>query len=161
MSWTSGIARYQVRESADEIVAGIREQVEGQGLALVAKPMRRGVRLCLATPGSLPAFAAGVVELRFETTEEGLTRVRLRVRRRRRWWVPPVLGLLGLFALTWDMFVTMGLASREFIRGAHQAADHHRHNDPELLHGVARFLGPRDLGRVDATPFRRQLPEAD
>jgi hypothetical protein len=130
----------------------------------VLVPTRRGVRLRIETAPngdrwSLPAFEFGVVELRFSRVGD-LTEVSVRGRRRRRWWVPVVLGALGLLALAGDVIVTMGSLSQWLIGSAEQAQDHHRDHDPQLLHAVARFLGPRDVGRIDATPFRRELPEA-
>jgi hypothetical protein len=108
----------------------------------------------------VPAFEIGVIDLRFSRVGE-LIEVSVHGHRRRRWWVPAMLGTLGLLLLVFDVLLTMGSASAALIRSTEQAQAHHRDHDPQLLHGVARFLGPRDIGRLDAAPFRRELPKAN
>ena len=164
MSWRSGTTRYLVREPADQVVKAICEQLRTEGLVPVTKPTLRGVRLRIKTATStdtwpLPAFEVGVIELRFARVED-LTEVSVRGRLRRRWWVPLMLGTLGLLALGLDLLFTIGSASAGLIRSTERAQAYHRDHDPRLLHTVARFLGPRDIGRLDATPFRRELSEA-
>jgi hypothetical protein len=165
VTWTSGTTSYQVRESADQVVEGIREQLRDAGLVLVTTPTRRGVQLRIETvvsedAWSLPVVELGVVELRFARVGD-LTEVSVRARRRRRRLVQVMLGTLGLFTLVFDVLLSMGMASVRLIRGVEQAQAHHREHDPKLLHGVAGFLGPREVGRIDAAPFRRELPEAN
>jgi hypothetical protein len=145
----------------DEVVEGIRDELEhtSEELAIVTRPILGGVRLCLESPSWLPALGFGFVDLHFTPIPGGLTEVRVRARRRRRWWVPPMLAGLAVGAVVLDLAVAAGYLSLMLIERLRHVRTHHRDNDPLLLDAVAGFLTPRDLGRVDAAPFRRALSE--
>ncbi len=155
---SSGPTRYLVRESPDQIAAGLRSRLRAENIAFTETATARGLRLALATPQldeglSIPAFEIGVVELRFEA-RGGATQVTLWKRRARRWWTLGLFAGLGLASVLGDLLAAMGFLTIELIRSMRAIQARHRADDPRVLHAVTGFLGPRDIGRLDAAPFR-------
>lgn len=158
MAFRSGSTRYLVRESEREVVDGIRDILAEQGLAVIEAPTRRGVRLRLQpSPGetsAMPAFELGELELRFAPAGEHLEVV-VRSRRRRRYWTLALVAGVGLVSVVLDLIVSMGFATVELSHAVRDARHQRERDDPRLLEAAGSFLGRRDLGQLDAAPFRR------
>ena len=155
----SGSSRYLVRESAREVTEGIRDILAEQGLTVLERPTRRGCRLRLETSPRFdgvvpPPFEIGELELRFRARGEH-TEVEVRSRQRRRYWTLAVLAGLGIVSVVLDLFVSMGFATLELGRAAQHSREHHAREDPRMLEAAGSYLGRRDLGQLDAAPFRR------
>ena len=162
MAWKSGSTRYVVHESPEQVIAGVRALAESEGLRVIEAPTRAGVRLTIEavdaeSDTAIPSFDVGEVELRFASTD-GRVAVEVRSRRRRRWWTLGVVAILGVGTVFVDLVAAMGFMTLELGRAIRRSKKHHLEADPLLLQVVSSFLGPRDLGELDAAPFRGRLP---
>ena len=159
MAWKSGCTCYVVRESPEEVIAGVHALAEREQLRVIETPTRRGVRLTLEALDdeegtAIPAFEVGEVELCFAAREQVFF-VEVRSRRRRRWWTLGVVGILGIGTVFVDLVASMGFLTLELSRAIRRSNELHDEEDPRLLQAVSSFLGPRDIGQLGPAPFRR------